>query len=193
MKDSFGKCGCNCGRCPAFFANAKTKRDRERCSEGWRKYLGASLKAETCICLGCQAKDPWKKGYMLPDRGCYIRPCVIALGIKTCAQCSAYPCEDLQVRIPGSDFRKKVTERRGKQVPEKDYVAFLSPYEGLEHLKALRHCLRSADIMKMPKIPPLKKRMAAFPRHIALSKTATAGLESLHFLLIRITIQYRNL
>ena len=129
---------------------------------------------------------------MLPDRGCYIRPCVIALGIKTCAQCSAYPCEDLQTRIPGSDFRKKVAERMGKQVPEKDYVAFLEPYEGLEHLKTLRHGLRSADIMKMPKIPPLRTKMAAFPGQIVLSKTETGGLKSLHLVLKKILTGQAN-
>ena len=186
MKDLFGKCGCNCGRCLAFKENAKTFRNRKKCSSGWSKYLGASIRPELCVCLGCQEEDPWKTGYMMPDRGCYIRPCAIALGITTCAQCSAYPCEDLRARIPGGDFRKNVTERMGRPVPEKDYVAFLEPYEGLVHLKALRQRLRSKDIMKMPKIPPLKTKMAAFPDHLVLSKAETAGLESLYLLLKKI-------
>jgi hypothetical protein len=186
MKDLFGKCGCNCGHCLASKENAKTFRNRKKCSNGWRKYLGASIKPELCVCLGCQEEDPWKTGYMMPDRGCYIRPCAIALGITTCTQCGAYPCEDLRARIPGGDFRKNVAERMGRPVPEKDYIAFLEPYEGLVHLKALRQRLRSEDIMKMPKIAPLKAQIAAFPDHLVLSKAEIAGLESLYLLLKKI-------
>lgn len=186
MRDLYGKCGCNCGRCPAFVANAKTLKARKKCSDGWRKYLGASLKPANCVCLGCQSRDPWKTGNMLPDRGCNIRPCAVALDIRTCAQCSRYPCADLKARIPDKDFRKKVTEHLGQPVPEKDYLAFLEPYEGVEHLRVMRRSLKSRDIVKMPKIQPLKARIVAFPDRLAVPRAETTGLKALHSLLGKI-------
>ena len=186
MKDLYGKCGCNCGRCPAFVANAKTLKARKKCSDGWSKYLGAKLKPSSCICLGCQSKDPWKTGNMLPDRGCNIRPCVVALGIKTCAQCAEYPCADLKARIPGKDFRKRVSKHLGRPVPEQDYLAFLEPYEGIEHLKVIRRSVKPKYIVKMPKISPLKAKAEEFPEQLVLSRAETAGSKSLHKLLKKI-------
>lgn len=187
MKDLYGKCGSNCGRCPAFIATAKSLKARKKCSDGWNKYLGARLKPSSCVCLGCQSRDPWKTGNMLPDRGCNIRPCVIALGIRTCAECAEYPCADLKARIPGKDFRKRIAKYMGKPVPEKDYLTFLEPYEGLEHLKVIRRCLRSKDIVKMPSIQPLKSRTKDLPDKIRLARADIAGLKSLHSLLHKIT------
>ncbi|UCD92455.1 MAG: DUF3795 domain-containing protein [Methanobacteriota archaeon] len=143
VKDFFAKCGCNCGHCLAFKGNSKTDEDRQRCSDGWHRYLGAKLKPEICYCNGCQSSNPWKSGNILPDRSCNIRPCALHVGVKTCAYCYAYPCEDLEGRIPGEDFRERTESLIGEPVPEDDYLAFLEPYEGLKHLKEMRAGLNS--------------------------------------------------
>jgi len=135
MKTLYGKCGCNCGHCPAYIGNARTKKDRQRCSNGWHTYLGAKLNPARCVCLGCQAKDPWKSGNILPDRGCYVRPCVLRSGIKHCAYCSWFPCEDLKKRIPDRTFRKKVEKRMGQRMSDEDYQRFIQPYEGVGNLR----------------------------------------------------------
>jgi hypothetical protein len=190
MKDLYGKCGCNCGRCLAFVANARTPRDRIKCSNGWKEYLNASLNPKHCICNGCQTEDPWKTGYLIPDRGCNIRPCAIALGVRTCAECSEYPCEDLKARIPGRGFRDGVAKRLGRPVPQDDYLTFLEPYEGLKHLDALRLSLKSRSIVKMPKIPPLKSKTVKFPDQTILPGKEVSGLKALHNLLYKINVAH---
>jgi hypothetical protein len=94
----------------------------------------------------------------------------------------------LKARIPDKDFRKRVAKRMGKPVPEQDYVAYLEPYEGLEHLKAIRKSIRSTDVVKMPKIPLLRTKIEEFPDRLALSRAETAGLASLHRLLKEIVM-----
>lgn len=187
MKDIYGKCGCNCGRCPAFKAHAKTMEDRKHCQNAWNKYLGTNLKKfEWIYCDGCQTPDPWKSGNVLPDRTCNLRPCAIKMKITTCAQCSAYPCEELTERIPGKDFRKRVTHRLGKPISEKDYRAFVEPYEGLKHLQEIRASLSPKDIVKMPEIEPLKARIVAFPKELPFPKKKKSAFESLHRLFMNI-------
>jgi len=44
MKDFFGKCGCNCGHCPAFKKNIQTTANQKRCRDGWNTYLGTTIK-----------------------------------------------------------------------------------------------------------------------------------------------------
>ena len=180
MKNLFGKCGFNCGHCPAYIANAKTLKDRRKCSDGWRRYFGVSLKPERCVCLGCQAKDPWKTGNLLPDRSCYVRPCVIQMNIKTCAPCPWFPCEDLVARIPGKDIRKRVESRIGKPVSEKDYHALIEPYEGIKHLHEMRTALGKDDIVDKPLINPLKTRIASFPNKLRVLKSERAAFEKLY-------------
>lgn len=186
MKNFLGKCGCNCGRCPAFKANARTSKDKKFCRDGWNKYLGTNMKKfEWILCDGCQTPDPWKSGNLLPDRSCNIRPCVIKMNIKTCAQCSAFPCEDLKQRIPGRDFRKKIESRLGKRIPQKDYLNFVEPYEGVGHLEDIRASLRKKDIIKVPRIPLLKVKIEDFPDKLPFPKKQTSAFKKVvHILLL---------
>ena len=184
MKEIFGKCGCTCSTCPAFKANAKTMKNRKRCRNGWNKYLGTNIKKyEWIYCDGCQASNPWKTGNLLPDRSCNLRPCAIKLGIKYCAYCSEYPCKELKGRIPGKDYREKVARRLGHSIPEKDYLLFIEPYEGIEHLDKIRASLKPKDIVKMPKVSPLRAKIVDFPEGLPLSKKETSAFKSLHSLL----------
>ena len=68
MKELFAKCGTHCGGCPGYHENAKTEADRQRCSDGWHRYLGVRVRPDLIHCQGCQAPDPWKSGDILPNR-----------------------------------------------------------------------------------------------------------------------------
>jgi hypothetical protein len=57
MRDLFSKCGANCGRCPAYRENVRTSEGRQRCSDGWHKYLRVRLNVQRCYCDGCQTPD----------------------------------------------------------------------------------------------------------------------------------------
>jgi len=183
MKDMFAKCGCNCGHCPAFEGNAKTNEDRQRCSDGWAKYLGARLRPDRISCKGCQSPEPWKTENLLPDRGCNIRPCAAHNSVKNCAYCSEHPCKELRMRIPGEDFKEIIEKRIGASMPEDDYLAFIKPYEGLKHLKEIRARLKIKDIAKPLKVNPLKAKIVEFPNNLPFLKKQIAVLKKLHNLL----------
>lgn len=183
MQDLLSKCGCNCGRCPAYYKNARTKAAKERCSTGWGKYLGAKLKPERCYCLGCQSRDPWKTGNILPDRSCTIRTCVAHNGIPNCAYCSRFPCGSLRMRIPDENFRRGIETRLGAPITDEDYRAFVEPYEGQKHLSEIRAGLRPDEIVDPAKPKPLKARVVKLPDDISGSAADKAGVKSIHHLL----------
>jgi hypothetical protein len=182
-KDWYGKCGCNCGRCPGFAGNARTDADRQYCSDGWAKYLGARLNQSSIRCRGCQTLEPWKAGYLLPDRGCVIRPCAIESGAKTCANCSAFPCG-----AHGRDIdRAQVAERLGETIPEDDYLAFIEPYERVKHLEEIRAALAPEDTLVAPAaVKPIRARVARFPDDLALPKEEAMALAAVHKLIVDI-------
>jgi hypothetical protein len=160
--------------------------DKRRCSEGWAKYLGAKLKPDSIQCEGCQAKDPWKAGNLLPDPSCYVRPCAVHTGVKNCSYCSAFPCIDLKTRIPDEDFRELTETRMGSKMPDKDYMSFIEPYEGVKHLKEMREKLSPNAIVDKAEVEPLKVQIARFPADMSLSKRELTGYRSLHKLLSEI-------
>lgn len=187
MRECLAKCGCNCGHCPAFKENAKTMKDRKYCRDGWNKYLGTNIKKYAWIrCDGCQARNPWKKGNLLPDRSCNIRPCVLKMDIDTCAKCSLFPCTDLKARIPDKDFRKHVEHRLGEKTDTRDYEAFIRPYEGIENLRKINNKLRKKDITACPKVLPLKTRNVAFPEKFKANKMRKAAFKQLHDFMLKL-------
>jgi len=178
-KDWYGKCGCNCGHCPGFAGNARTDADRQYCSDGWARYLGARLKASSIRCLGCQAPEPWKDGYLLPDRGCVIRPCAVASGLETCANCSRFPCG-----AHGQDIdRAAVAERLGEAIPEDDYLAFIEPYERVKHLHEIRATLSTDHIRPPAEVKPIRARVAGFPKELASREGERAAFAAVHKLI----------
>jgi hypothetical protein len=183
MRDLWGKCGCNCGRCPAYYRNAKTKAAKERCSTGWAKYLGAKLKPEQCYCLGCQSRDPWETANTLPDRSCTIRACVINNDIPNCAYCSRFPCDALKMRIPDENFRGGIEARLGAPITDEDYRVFVEPYEGQKHLSEIRAGLKPDEIVDPAEPKPLKARLVKLPDDISGSAADKAGAKSVHHLL----------
>ncbi|UCE27222.1 MAG: DUF3795 domain-containing protein [Candidatus Coatesbacteria bacterium] len=164
MDDLFAKCGANCGRCPSYRENLVTDKDRRRCSEGWRTYVGANFKPEKLLtCEGCQ--EPYREDIVrYYKRGCIVSKCAEYNGVETCANCSAYPCDELR-NIYGfmeGDARAKVEAKFGKPIPDEDYLTVIEPYEGIKHLDEIRTSLEPEDIVEMKPVST-KANVAPFP------------------------------
>jgi hypothetical protein len=180
MKDLFSKCGCNCGRCPSYKKNLQTDEDRQRCSDGWHRYLGFRLSpGKLRSCDGCQAPDDENP---VRYQNCYVRRCAIGNGVETCAQCSGYPCEDVPRVSLAADARERTAARLGTPIPEEDYLAFIEPYEGIKHLDEIRASLGPEDIVEMTKVS-VKPRITGFPDDLPFPKEETSAFEALHRLL----------
>lgn len=180
MKDLFAKCGVNCGRCPSYKENLQTDEDRQRCSDGWHKYLGFRLSpGKLRLCDGCQAPDDENP---IRYQNCYVRRCAVRNGVETCAHCSAYPCEDVPRVSLSTDARERTAARLGTPIPEEDYLTFIEPYEGLKHLDAIRASLAPEDMVEMTKVSA-RPRIVNFPDDLPFSKEETSALEALHRLL----------
>ena len=182
MKDLFSKCGNNCGRCPPYKENLKTDEDRQRCSEGWQKYLGFRLSpGKLRLCDGCQARDAENP---VRYQNCYVRRCAVRNGVETCAHCSAYPqCEDVGMVSLSADAREKTAARLGIPIPEEDYLTFIEPYEGLKHLDEIRASLGAEEIVEPTKPPPFKPKTVDFPEVLPFSKEETSAFKALHRLM----------
>ena len=176
MKDLIGKCGFNCSRCGSYKENLETVEDRQRISNGWFKYFGFRMNPQKLLrCDGCQASQEEN-----PIRyiNCKIRKCALYNGVETCANCSACPCEDVKANSSGHT-REKVMARLGTAIPEEGYLAFLEPYQGVEHLAEIRASLASEDIVEMTKLS-LKPRIVDLPDDLPFPAKETSAFEALH-------------
>jgi hypothetical protein len=128
----------------------KTDTDRQRCSNGWHKYLGVRLNPDRCYCDGCQTPDDEHPTLVYGKFGCRIRRCAVFNGVQTCAHCSAYPCEDVKTQFSfDSGSRERAAERLGAPVPDEEYLIFIEPYELHRHLDEIRASLDPGDIVEM--------------------------------------------
>lgn len=180
MKNLYSKCGINCGRCQSYRENLRTDEDRQRCSEGWARYLDFRLSpSKLRLCDGCQTPDDEDP---VRYQSCYVRRCAVRNGIDTCAHCSAYPCEDVpKVSIP-ADARERAAARLGTPIPEDDYLTFIEPYEGLKHLEEIRASLGPKDIFEMTSVSA-KPAIVPFPSNLPFSGEEISALEAVHRLL----------
>ncbi|MGA9351329.1 MAG: DUF3795 domain-containing protein [Anaerolineae bacterium] len=185
MKDLFSKCGCNCGRCPSYKETLQTDGDRQRCSDGWAKYLGFRLSpSKLRLCDGCQAPDDENP---VRYQNCYVRRCAVRNGVKTCVHCSGYPCEDVPRVSLSADARERTAARLGTPIPEEDYLTFIEPYEGIKHLHKIRASLGPKDIVEMTKVSA-RPELVDFPDDLPFSKEETSALEALHRLIAAIEV-----
>jgi hypothetical protein len=178
LRDLFGKCGNNCGHCPGFSENTKMAEARQRCSDGWYKYIGIRLSPETCRCPGCQA--PKSEESKILNRGCRIRKCATKNMLTTCAECSQYPCIDLRWVFQGEPVREELSARIGSPIDEADYLGFLEPYEARKHLASLRSALTTKDIISPVQPPIAKVRLTPFPEKLVSTSPRTRTLKRLH-------------
>jgi len=97
------------------------------------KYYGYRLELEECYCDGCLAGD--RENPVLLTSDCKVRPCVIKKGLKNCAHCERYPCQDLEARFIDGE---KIVKKFGKPIPAEEYENFIAPYEGKKVLDKMR-------------------------------------------------------
>lgn len=176
MKDLIGKCGFNCSLCGSYKDNLKTNKDRQEVSDGWHKYFGFRISPEKLLrCDGCQAPEEEN-----PIRyvNCRIRRCAIKNGAETCANCSAFPCEDVKANSSGHT-REKIEAKLGKAIPEEDYLAFLEPYQGVKHLAQMRPSVAPKHMVEMKEVS-LRPRIVDFPDDLPFSGKDGAAFEALH-------------
>lgn len=181
MEDLFAKCGFNCGHCVAYKENAKTEEDRQRGSEGWKKYYNFRLSLDRMCCDGCQMPD--EENPVLLNPACITRKCALINGVETCAHCSEYRACMHELRVFGQDIsREKIEARRGAPIPEKDYVAFVEPFEHLNHLDQIRASLKPKDIVKA-EILSAKPKITGFPDALPFSKKEKLAWKALYQIL----------
>lgn len=178
MNDLLAKCGISCSCCPSFRENLQTDEDRQRCSEGWAKYLGFRISPEKLVkCDGCQAqKDENPVRY----QNCIVRRCAVRTGVETCAQCSAYPCEEVPTVSLSVEAREKIASRLGAPIPEEDYLAFIEPYEGIRHLDAIYTSLDPDEIVEKIEVKPLRARVVDFPKDLSFVQGEMSAFEAVH-------------
>jgi hypothetical protein len=181
MKDLFAKCGFNCGHCVAYKENAKTKEDRQRGSDGWKKYYNFRLSLDRMYCDGCQTPDG--ENPVLLNPACLIRKCALINGVETCAHCSEYSACMHELRVFSQDItREKIEARRGAPIPEKDYIAFVEPFEHLNHLDQIRASLNPKDIVKA-EIITVEQRITDFPDAFPFSREKKLAFKALYKIL----------
>jgi len=181
MKDLFAKCGFNCGHCVAYKENAKTKQDKQRGSDGWKKYYNFRLSLDRMYCDGCQTPD--EENPVLLNPACITRRCAQTNRVETCAHCSEYRVCMHELRVFSQDItREKIEARRGAPIPENDYLAFVEPFEHLNHLDQIRASLKPKDIIKA-EILAVKPKIAGFPEGLPFSKEKMSAFKALYRLL----------
>jgi hypothetical protein len=178
----YSKCGFFCNLCPAFRGNLGTADDRQRGSVIWGKYFGLHLKPDSIRCAGCQSPEPWQTGNLLPDRRCHIRACAVHNGVKTCAHCSLFPCEEYSKHVPSADLRQQRERASNIKFTDGEYLEHLEPFEGQPHLKDLRSGLRAEDILP-PQPFSTREHIVPFPPKTRLLPAEQAQMLRLHSVL----------
>lgn len=91
MKRMIAACGNDCSACPRFAAHPLEKTDDQlrRTAELWLKigYRDRVVTNEEIACSGCSPENWCRYG---------IAKCCEGRGIKTCAECAAYPCIEIK-------------------------------------------------------------------------------------------------
>ncbi len=87
MDKNIGFCGYDCSRCAARSQDPEARR---KLVEAWRKVFGhQNYTVENVLCAGCRHEGPHA------DAECQARPCALAKGIESCAECDEFPCRKM--------------------------------------------------------------------------------------------------
>lgn len=133
MKEKISFCGYRCELCPAYKGNITCEEDRQKVSDGWFKHYGFRIPAEEIYCDGCLADDSSNPRRI--DSECKVRRCALERKVATCAHCDDFICEKLSEKIIN---KKKIAERVGGSIADKDYERFVKPYDSTKILEDLR-------------------------------------------------------
>jgi hypothetical protein len=161
-----------------------TEEEFEQYKKRAKKILGYTPMQKPCPT--CQTPDEEiPKGSKLPPRNCLIRQCVDKIGVKNCAYCSRFPCEQ-EKDTAGAWNREKFEEKHKAPIPEEDYHMFIEPFEALQRLEAIRDSLSPEKITEAATVPPLKIKIVNFPKDLPFSKEETKAFKTIHRLLASI-------
>lgn len=126
-------CGFICSDCPAYEGNIKGFQDQEEAYRGWHEYWGIVTRPERVRCKGCLAPRP--EGYVFPEIGCKIKPCVESKGLSSCGHCQELPCHIMEERFRDCE---ETHERWRGAISAADKKRFLDPYRPREVLSEIR-------------------------------------------------------
>lgn len=122
-------CGYRCDMCPAYAPNIGSEEDAKSVCEGFKECYGFTLKPEEVACVGCRNEGRHA------DADCPVRPCVMARGLDSCAQCAEFDsCNKLKTRV---DFLDPLREKLSRLPPDV-YKKFVVPYLAKPRMLALR-------------------------------------------------------
>jgi hypothetical protein len=160
MLNLLGKCGNNCGKCPLHITNLQSKEDKQQVAAGLSRYINWNPTPEKLKqCHGCQNTNPEAFLYI---KGCRVRKCAQQYNLSTCAQCSAFPCEEVPKVSLDTEYRAKQEARLGQEINEQDYSKYIEVYEGIKHLQEIREADKIVEIETQNYIP----RVVAFPEKL---------------------------
>jgi len=107
-------CGLNCVKCPIYLATReknteKQKQMREQIARAIKEHYGWEIRAEEVNdCDGCMVKG----GRLFSScKNCQIRKCAAAKGLRNCAYCDKYPCEELSKFFNTEDIEGDAKKR----------------------------------------------------------------------------------
>ena len=127
------RCGYRCDLCPAFKDNVRGPEHQQWVSDGWHKYYGFRIPADSICCDGCWTEDSAYPNRI--DTDCPVCPCVIEKGLESCAQCNEYICERLRQRLVDG---KEVLAKAEQPIPPEEFNAFVRAYDNRQRLKQMR-------------------------------------------------------
>jgi hypothetical protein len=126
LSEMIGYCGYSCHLCAAQSKDPKT---RQKLVDGWRKYFGhQNYTAENVQCDGCRSKGRHA------DQECKARPCAEKKGVKSCALCSAFPCDTLRPLIASREGLLLFCGTRAGGLTEDEYNLCMRQFESMPTL-----------------------------------------------------------
>jgi hypothetical protein len=94
MLEHGGCCGIDCDACPAFLATQSGDTEAAaKIAAEWSELYGAEIPPESIPCAGCFADEPEPTGCHAHE--CGIRACAVGKGVRSCAECADFPCDQL--------------------------------------------------------------------------------------------------
>ena len=115
-----------------------------------------------------------------------MRSCAQHNGIETCASCTEFPCAHVPQVSVSEEYRDAVAERLGQAIPQDDYLAFIEPYEGMKHLRALHDRGSHSELVTPAPVQPLPSRLVPLPPDIQVVSKDGRGMADVHRLLTAI-------
>lgn len=125
-----GYCGYNCRDCAGRSVN---KELRLRMIAGWNRIFGHDYTPDKVP--GSEPCCTCKGGGKVADEICKVRPCIREKGLRSCAECAAFPCEKVRPLIVDRNQALLTFCRRGA-VTREDYELCVRQFESLPNLIA---------------------------------------------------------